>query len=166
MKKRLDKNICIYIMKGDLKPMAPTFVRELTPEERVTLQEWIKHPPSQDHYLRARMILLSADGYAVPEIAKRLGRHESRVRMWIRQFNKYGIEGLLSSKPKGAVSRCSEQVQQRILDLFLMRPKDLGLDFSCWTVERLRERLIQEKLVRDISCQAIRRVLEKASVRA
>lgn len=156
----------IYCEKGDLKPMAPTFVRELTPEERATLQEWIKHPPSQDHYLRARMILLSADGYAVPEIAKRLGRHESRVRMWIRQFNKCGIEGLLSSRPKGAVSRCSEQVQQRILDLLLMRPKDLGLDFPCWTAERLRERLIQEKLVTDISCQVIRRVLEKASVRA
>jgi len=145
--------------------MAPTFVRELTPEERATLQEWIKRPPSRDHYLRARMILLSADGCAVPEIARRLGRHESRVRMWIRQFNKWGIEGLFRSKPQRAASRCSEQVQRRILDLFLMRPKDLGLDFSRWTVERLRERLIQERLVTDISCQVIRRVLEEASAR-
>ena len=146
--------------------MSPTFSRELSADERRILQEWIKFPPSRDHYLRARIILLSSDGYPVPEIAKRIGRHESRVRMWIRRFNRVGILGLQSSKPKGAPLRCSEQVQRRILDLALTQPGDLGLEFARWTVERLRQQLIQENLVADISGRTIRRVLEKASASA
>lgn len=143
--------------------MSPTFVRELNLDERRLLEDWIRHPPTRDHYLRARITLLSADGYAVPDIAKRIGRHESRVRMWIRQFNKFGIEGLQSSKPKGAQLRCSEQVQRRILDLVITQPGELGLQFSRWTAERLRQQLIHENLVSDISNRTIRRVLEKAS---
>jgi transposase len=146
--------------------MSPTYVRELNLDERRILEDWIRHPPTRDHYLRARITLLSSDGYGVPDIAKRIGRHESRVRMWIRQFNKFGLEGLQSSKPKGAALRCSEQVQQRILDLVLTHPTDLGLQFSRWTADRLRQQLIQENLVSDISNRTIRRVLEKASAGA
>ncbi len=79
--------------------MMPTFARQPLPEERKTLEEWIKNPPSRDHYIRARIVLLSADGLSAPDIARRIGRHESRVRMWIRQFNRFGIEGLYSGKP-------------------------------------------------------------------
>jgi hypothetical protein len=86
--------------------------------------------------------------------------------MWIRQFNKFGLEGLQSSKPKGAQLRCSEQVQRRILDLVLTQPGELGLQFNRWTAERLRQQLIHENLVSDISNRTIRRVLEKASVAA
>jgi len=79
--------------------MTPTFARQPLPEERRTLEEWIKNPPSRDHYIRARIVLLSAEGLSAPDIARRIGRHESRVRMWIRQFNRFGIEGLYSGKP-------------------------------------------------------------------
>ena len=82
--------------------MTPTFARQPLPEERRILEEWIKNPPSRDHYLRARIVLLSADGLSAPDIARRIGRHESRVRMWIRQFNRFGIEGLQSGKPSEA----------------------------------------------------------------
>jgi|GEM_PF-1009827 len=88
--------------------MTPTFARQPLPEERKVLEEWIKNPPSRDHYIRARIILLSADGLSAPDIAQRIGRHESRVRTWIRQFNRFGIEGLQSGKPLHAQARKAE----------------------------------------------------------
>jgi len=98
--------------------MTPTFARQPLPEERKTLEEWIKNPPSRDHYIRARIVLLSAEGLSAPDIARRIGRHESRVRMWIRQFNRFGIEGLHSSKPlrvqagRGPISDSGESAHQ------------------------------------------------------
>ncbi len=88
--------------------MTPTFARQPLPEERRTLEEWIKNPPSRDHYIRARIVLLSAQGIPAPDIARRIGRHESRVRMWIRQFNRFGIEGLQSGKPAEKHKRIPE----------------------------------------------------------
>jgi hypothetical protein len=85
--------------------MTPTFARQPLPEERKVLEDWIKNPPSRDHYIRARIVLLSADGLSAPDIARRIGRHESRVRMWIRQFNRFGIEGLQSGKLPEAQAR-------------------------------------------------------------
>ncbi|MCS6816551.1 MAG: helix-turn-helix domain-containing protein [Blastocatellia bacterium] len=93
--------------------MTPTFARQPLPEERKTLEEWIKNPPSRDHYIRARIILLSADGLSAPDIARRIGRHESRVRMWIRQFNRFGIEGLYSGKPLSNRAKPIEEGGQR-----------------------------------------------------
>lgn len=94
--------------------MTPTFARQPLPEERKLLEEWIKNPPSRDHYLRARIVLLSAEGLSAPDIARRIGRHESRVRMWIRQFNRFGIEGLYSGKPlPSRTEPASEEDKQR-----------------------------------------------------
>jgi len=93
--------------------MTPTFARQPLPEERKTLEEWIKNPPSRDHYIRARIVLLSAEGLAAPDIARRIGRHESRVRMWIRQFNRFGIEGLCSGKSLSHRAKPAEGKQHK-----------------------------------------------------
>ncbi len=115
--------------------MTPTFARQPLPEERKVLEEWIKNPPSRDHYIRARIILLSADGLSAPDIAQRIGRHESRVRMWIRQFNRFGIEGLQSSRP--SESR-AEKAEADISEP--TGPKVIRLESSPCISERLRYR--------------------------
>jgi len=115
--------------------MIPTFARQPLPEERKVLEEWIKNPPSRDHYIRARIILLSADGISAPDIAQRIGRHESRVRTWIRQFNRFGIEGLQSGRPsKSRAEKAEADISEPT------RPELIRLESSPCISERLRYR--------------------------
>ncbi|HPT77135.1 MAG TPA: helix-turn-helix domain-containing protein, partial [Defluviitaleaceae bacterium] len=49
-------------------------------------------------YLRTRMIMLSWDGYTVPEIGRILDIHPHTVRHWIKQYNERGINGLYDAE--------------------------------------------------------------------
>ncbi len=50
---------------------------------------------------RAKIVLLSNQGYTAREIAERLGCNERTVLKWINRFNTYGIAGLQEGPREG-----------------------------------------------------------------
>nr|WP_290667599.1 helix-turn-helix domain-containing protein [Ardenticatena sp.] len=138
-------------------------VRPLTPEEETTLRKWAKgNDPDLRH--RARVILLSHEGYRVPEIGRLLHAHPTNLRKWIHRFNKHGVEGLISPRSGGAPPRFTEEQKQAIVQLAMTPPRELGLPFSRWTLHKLAEVAVQQGIVESISHEYVRQILKKAGV--
>ena len=75
------------------------YIRSLTAPERGLLRQRQRTAPAPIA-TRARMILLSADGWSVPAIAQLIGCCRRTVRKWLHAFLQRGLTGLLG-KPAG-----------------------------------------------------------------
>ena len=115
-------------------------------------------------YLRTRMIMLSWDGYTVPEIGRILDIHPHTVRHWIKQYNKKGIDGLYDEEKPVPQPQYSEELENEIADLAFTPPKQLGLPFGRWTCERMAQYLVDTGKVKHISGEKVRQILHKKRV--
>jgi transposase len=68
--------------------MRDTFLRLLTPDERNHL--YLRLDEDTEAEYRAKIILLKADGYIVPEIRRLTNHHDSNIRKWVYRFNEKG----------------------------------------------------------------------------
>jgi hypothetical protein len=68
------------------------FVRSLTRGEGNHIQRILRHGKSRTPFRRAQVIIHSAHGYTVQEIAKVTCLHEEYIRELIRRFNKEGVD--------------------------------------------------------------------------
>ena len=68
--------------------MRDTFLRLLSPDERNHL--YLRLDEDTEAEYRAKIILLKADGYIVPEIKRLNNHHDSNMRKWVHRFNEKG----------------------------------------------------------------------------
>jgi transposase len=80
-----------------------------------------RHAPA-DWITRARIVVSSWDGTAVPVIAERLGCHPETVRRRLHRFNAEGIDGLGDRPGSGRRPRISEAERSRIIALVKTTP--------------------------------------------
>lgn len=138
------------------------YVRELAPEEKKRLDEWVRSA-NEDLEHRARIVLLSAQGYRVPEIAEILEAHPANLRKWIHRFNEQSYRGLMTVRAGGAKPRFTKAQKERIVALARSRPRDLGLNFSSWTLHKLAEQAEERSIVDRISHEYVRQILMTAN---
>jgi len=137
------------------------YVRELTEAEERQLQHWLTgSDPAMKH--RAQVILLSSQGYRVPEIGPMVKSHPANLRKWIHRFNERGCEGLRTVRSGGRRPRFSSQQRQEIVQLAQMAPRDLGLNFSRWTLHKLAQYAAKRGIVDRISHECVRLILREA----
>jgi transposase len=80
----------------------PVSVIDITPEERSTLRQRIKSPTtSQRDAMRARIVLLRAEGRKETEVATALGVSVTTVSVWSRRFEQEGLKGLHDRPGRG-----------------------------------------------------------------
>ena len=138
------------------------YVRELEATEKTKLQDWVaSEEPELGH--RARVVLLSAEGYRIPEIADVLGAHPANLRKWLHRFNEKGCPGLVTVRSGGAKPRFTEEQKARIVALAAKRPRDLGLAFSSWTLHKLARAACEREIVDTISHEYVRQILRDAN---
>lgn len=137
------------------------YIRPMAAEEERQLRAW---ETDEDEELRhrARVVLLSARGYRVPEIARLLKAHPANLRKWIHRFNVIGCEGLVTVRSGGAKPRFSEDQKARIVRLARTRPRQIGLHFTDWTLHKLAEQAMQRGIVDQISHECVRQILLEA----
>jgi transposase len=135
------------------------YVRELEPQEKRELEQWLGHDDAELGH-RAQVILLSARGYRVPEIARLVEAHPANLRKWLHRFNQQGCSGLLTVRAGGAKPRFTEMQKKRILDLAQRRPRELGLNFTNWTLHKLAEQAEKRHIVEQISHEYVRQILK------
>ena len=138
------------------------YVRELDKAERDRLEYWAKSDEADLRH-RARIILLSAEGYRVPEIARMLESHPANLRKWVHRFNEQSCDGLITVRAGGAKPRFTEAQKRRIIHLAKTRPRELGLDFTKWTLHRLAEQAEKRRIVDQISHEYVRQILKAAN---
>jgi len=138
------------------------YVRDLSKAEEVQLNRWASgDDPDLRH--RAKVILLSSKGYRVPEIGEILNAHPANLRKWIHRFNERGLNGLISRRSRGAKPRFTEEQKRHIIRLASVKPRDLGLNFSNWTLHRLAEQAQKREIVDRISHEYVRQILQAAN---
>ncbi len=134
------------------------YTRDVSTAEREQLERWLGgDDPDLKH--RARIILLSTEGYRIPEIGEMVQAHPANLRKWIHRFNQTGCRGLISTRSGGAKPRFTEDQKKRIVALAQKRPRELGLNFTRWTLHRLAEQAEKQQIVDRISHEYVRQIL-------
>jgi transposase len=146
---------------------SPLLVRALTDEERTTLQTGLR---SSDGVLvrRCQMVLASARGERVPQIAVLVGCDEKTVRQLIHRFNRQGRAALPrgSSRPHQPPPRAfpGERAEQ-LRALLHRRPRDFGYATSLWTLDLAAEVSFAQGLTpRLVTGEAIRQTLLRLGI--
>jgi transposase len=116
---------------------APTVA--LTAEDRAELDRRVRaRTGSQQAALRARIVLLAADGLATTAIAIALGIARGTARAWRARFVAHGLAGLVDRPHCPPPRKYAPDTQARIVVLARQSPADLGWEGqSHWTIKDL-----------------------------
>lgn len=125
---------------------AKVVLRELTPEEQRAIAE-LAHARTAPARLveRARIIQAAARGQSGGQIAAGLGCSRPTAYAWIRRFNAEGLRGLEERPRSGRPHTYTAEQRAEVLAAALTDPKELGLPFGCWTLDRLQVYLNEQK---------------------
>jgi len=140
-------------------------VRELSNDEGNRLLRIVRRSSgSVVTWRRAQMVLLSAQGMDVEQIAKVAFTSPDRVRDVINNYNEDGFESLYPKYSGGRPPTFTLPQRQQVKKIALSRPVDHGLPFSTWSLTKLTEFLVAEGVVDDISHEGLRDLLRKEGV--
>lgn len=140
-------------------------VRELTNEEGNQLLRIIRRGSgSVVRWRRAQIVLWSAQGMDVPQIARIAFTSEDRVRAVLHNFNDDGFDSLVPKYSGGRPPTFSLPQRREIKKIALSRPQDHHLPFSTWSLSKLAEFLVAEGVVDDISHEGLRSLLREEGV--
>lgn len=140
----------------------PIYVKPLSENEELKIQE-IMNNSSKNISIRAKIVLLSNDGYTVPEIVPQVNRHNNIVRHWINEFNSIAMDIFHhQNKGKGRPAKLTKHIES-IVSVALSKPRELGQKFTTWSLNRLRKYL-KDKLNITISKERLRQILLKEGI--
>lgn len=130
----------------------PTVVT-LAPEERETLESWLRASTKEQRFVqRARIVLAAADGAGTNEIARRHGLTPTTVSKWRVRFVKDRIAGLSDAERTGRPRIYGPEAERRILALL---DTDPPAGYAQWNGPLLA------RAAGDISVDQVWRVLRK-----
>src|SRR6266536_4425336 len=97
---------------------APIPATELTDEQRMALESWVRSPTMQSRAVqRARIVLAASEGVSNRQIAKDLGITRTTVILWRTRFAEGGPDVLLQDAPRSG------------------RPREITPDLVAWVVQ-------------------------------
>jgi transposase len=113
----------------------PIFVRPLTDAEREQVQAGLRSP---DAFVlrRCQIVLASARGERVPQIARFLGCDEQTVRNAVHAFNQTGLAALQpgSKRPKEIHAAFGPETAEKLRALLHQSPRSFDQPTSLWTL--------------------------------
>ena len=131
---------------------------EVSAEERGELERLIRtHATTQQIAPRARMILLSAEGLKVGEIAERLDVWRKTVSQWRARWRSSADSSAkarerLSDAPRsGAPVRIKPEQACAIIALACETPENSGLPFTHWSERALADEAVRRGIIDRIS---------------
>jgi transposase len=140
-------------------------VREISNEEGNRLLRIVRRSSgSVVTWRRAQMVLLSAQGMDVAQIAQVAFTSPDRVRAVLHNFNDDGFDSLVPKYSGGRPPTFTLPERREIKKIALSRPVDHGLPFSTWSLTKLAEFLVAEGVVDDISHEGLRLLLREEGV--
>lgn len=110
------------------------------------------------------MVLLSAQGMDVAQIAEVAFTSEDRVRAVLHNFNDDGFESLYPKYSGGRPPTFTLPQRREIKKIALSRPADHDLPFATWSLAKLADFLVAEGVIDDISHEGLRALLREEGV--
>jgi transposase len=115
----------------------------LSLEEQALLEQTRRtRPPLAE---RCHYVLLNAQGWSVPQIARRLDRNEHTIRTWLKAYRTAGLKGLQNTPQSGRPATTGQRVSAHIEQLLAHSPSHFGSIEDGWTVDLLRDYLAQHQ---------------------
>lgn len=140
-------------------------VREISNEEGNRLLRTVRRSSgSVVTWRRSQMVLLSAQGMDVGQIAQVTFTSPDRVRDVIHNFNADGFDSLRPRYAGGRPAKFDAEQRAAITQIALGRPVDYGLPFSTWSLSKLADYLVAQGVVDDISHEGLRMLLREQGV--
>ncbi len=141
-------------------------------QEREDLERVIrKHSTPQHIALRARMIILSAEGLKVTEIAAQLGVWRKTVSEWCARWRSSSgspatvLERLSDAPRPGAPARITPEQICAIVALACETPED-SVPISHWSEQSLADEAVRRGIVDRISQRSVGRILKRSGPQA
>jgi transposase len=102
----------------------PISAIEITPEERFKLRQRVGSPTTaQRDALRARIVLLRAEGRREADVAKAVGVSINTVSLWSKRFEKNGLEGLRDEPGRGRKPWLAREKIRKVITQVTQPPK-------------------------------------------
>src|SRR5215469_6240129 len=139
------------------------FIRPVTMTEGQRLRRIGRTAKDPVRLRRAIVVLMSAQGQSVPDIAHLLDCTQEYVRTVIHAFNESGFAALDPKWSGGRPKTISDQVRRQVCLIARCCPRDLGLAFSTWSLAKLAEYLASARIA-VISRESIRQILHDAGI--
>jgi transposase len=128
----------------------------LSAEEKAQVEQARRSRPQIAE--RCHYILLSAEGWSVPEIARHLDRNEHTIRTWLKAYQASGLPGLQNTPQPGRPATTGQGVTAQLEPLLAPSPRHFGYMEDGWTVDLIRQYLVQH--MGDVSDATVRRHLQ------
>ena len=142
-------------------------------EERRELDRLIRTPSTaQQIALRARMIVLAADGLKVGETAERLDVWRKTVShwraVWIASAGTAAtvVERLSDAPRPGVPARITPEQTCAIVALACETPEGSALPVSHWTQQALADEAMRRGIIDRISQRSVGRILKRSGLEA
>jgi len=146
---------------------------DLTLDERRDLTALVRrHTAPQQLVLRARIILLAADGLNNSQIARTLGLEADTVRLWRQRWQHWqavaladrSVEERLTDAPRsGCPARITPEQVCRIVALACEAPCIAGRPISQWTGREIAAEIVSRGIVPTISGRHAARLLKRGT---
>ncbi|MEO5375850.1 MAG: helix-turn-helix domain-containing protein [Alphaproteobacteria bacterium] len=151
-------------------PLPPADPIVLSLEQRAALEGLVRaHRTGQQLALRARMILLLADGIAIHEVARRLGVWPKTVRHWRKRWmsSSVGVAECLSDAPRpGAPATITPEQICALVALACEPPEAGGVPITHWSQSELAREAVRRGLMETISQRSVGRILKRSRPQA
>jgi len=93
---------------------------------------------------RLHAVALNMEGKSAPDIANLLKVHRSKVSIWLQNWQREGMDGILEGHRSGRPSSVSERQRQRLSDILDSGPVAYGFTSGVWTSPMVA-RVIEEE---------------------
>lgn len=114
---------------------------------------------------RAIVVMMSGQGQTVRDISSLLQVSEDYVRDVIHGFNERGFDALDPKPSGGRPKKIGEKIREWICLIARTSPAECGLTgFSTWSLSKLRDHLLREGIVAELSCETLRRILREGGI--
>ncbi len=139
------------------------FVREVQNKEHIELERMSRQEVGRVA-IRAKMVLLSSQGYTVPEIESIFQTTKVTIYKWFTRFDDKGTAGLYDELRSGRPSNITQAVKDLTRKVLEESPNKYGENCTIWTIALLRTH-IKNELDTQLSEKVMRNTLHNLGFR-
>jgi transposase len=142
------------------------FEINLTPKDRAVLEHRARaYTDPYCQVLRAKIVLMAAEGLANTQIAARLDTSPQVVHRWRKRFFEQGLAGLADNRRSGRPVSFGPTVAVETKQLACELPATTGVPLSRWSCIEVARELITRGVVGAISAATVWRILVTDAIR-
>ena len=142
------------------------FVVQLSSEDRAVLEERAgSRSVAYASVVRARIVLLAAEGLQNVDIAASVGVCVDVASRWRKRFCQEGLDGLADRPRSGRPRRFGSEVVAGIKAMACEPPEQREVPLSRWSSAELADQAVSEGLVSAISSSTVRRWLHDDAIK-